>query len=168
MLGTIAIKSVYTATSTQQYALANSDGSTWHDLDAANLSLSLTPGADATALISGNADLWTANAGYNQDIAIDVNGTIAAWKESGGFAGTFSPNAAFVQTVFPMNAGTAYTVKLKWNANKPAPGATIYADAGPIGSAYSPTRVSLQLVPPSSSIASVVSTWSRNPLRCWY
>src|SRR6266436_6230443 len=64
MHGSIVVKSVYSATSTQQYSLANSDGSTWHDLDASNLSFSLTPGADATALISGNADLWTANAGF--------------------------------------------------------------------------------------------------------
>jgi plastocyanin len=158
MHGTILVKSVYTAASTQQYSLANSDGTTWHDLDTTNLSVSLTPGADATALISGNADLWTATAGYNQDIAIDVNGTIAAWKESGGFAGTFSPNAAFVQTVLPLIAGTTYAVKLKWKANKPAPGATIYAGAGPIATAYSPTRLTVQLVPPSWSIASLVST----------
>jgi hypothetical protein len=36
-------------------------------------------------------------------------GHIVAWKESGGFAGTYSPNAAFVQTVFHMMAGTTYT-----------------------------------------------------------
>jgi plastocyanin len=158
MHGTILVKSVYTAASTQQYSLANSDGSTWHDLDATNLSVSLTPGANATALISGNADLWTATAGYNQDIAIDVNGSIAAWKESGGFAGTFSPNAAFVQTILPMSAGTTYSVKLKWKANKPASGATIYAGAGPIGSSYSPTRLTLRLVSPASTSLSAVST----------
>ena len=158
MHGTITVKSVYSAFSSQQYSLSNSDGTSWRDLDAANLSLSLTPGADVTALISGNADLFTANAGFNQDLGIDVNGAIAAWKESGGFAGTFSPNAAFVQTLLPMSAGSTYTVKLKWKTNKPAAGATIYAGAGPIGTAYSPTRLTVQLFPPGSSIASVVST----------
>ena len=158
MLGTIVVKSVYTAASSQQYSLLNSDGTTWRDLDTINLALNVSPGADATALISGNADLFTANAGFNQDLGIDVNGAIAAWKESGGFAGTFSPNAAFVQTLLPMSAGSNYTVKLKWKTNKPAAGATIYAGAGPIGTAYSPTRLTVQLFPPGSSIASVVST----------
>src|SRR5947209_4880848 len=66
--------------------------------------------ADSYAVLSGNADLWTSVAGYNQDLGISVSGTgqsvyptragqPEAWKESGGFAGTFSPNAAFVQTV---------------------------------------------------------------------
>jgi plastocyanin len=158
MLGTIVVKSVYSVASTQQYALPNSDGSTWRDLDTVSLALSVSPGADAMALISGNADLWTANAGFNQDLGIDVNGAIAAWKESGGFAGTFSPNAAFVHTLLPMTAGSNYAVKLKWKTNKPAAGATIHAGAGPIGTAYSPTRLTVQLFPLSSSIASVAST----------
>jgi uncharacterized protein YfaP (DUF2135 family) len=149
---------VYSVASTQQYALPNSDGSTWRDLDTVSLALSVSPGADAMALISGNADLWTANAGFNQDLGIDVNGAIAAWKESGGFAGTFSPNAAFVHTLLPMTAGSNYAVKLKWKTNKPAAGATIHAGAGPIGTAYSPTRLTVQLFPLSSSIASVAST----------
>ena len=158
MHGTIVVKSVFTAQSTQQYSLANSDGSSWRDIDAANLSISLTPGADVTALISGNADLWTATAGYNQDLAIDINGSTAAWKESGGFAGTFSPNAAFVQLVAPLTAGTSYMVKLRWKTNKAAAGATIYAGAGPIGNAFSPTRLTIQLAPSDTSIASVAST----------
>jgi plastocyanin len=158
MHGTIVVKSVFSVASTQQYSLSNSDGTGWHDLDAINLALNVSPGADAMALISGNADLFTANAGFNQDLGIDVNGAIAAWKESGGFAGTFSPNAASVQTLLPMSAGSSYAVKLKWKTNRPAAGATIYAGAGPIGTAYSPTRLTVQLFPPSSSIASVVST----------
>ena len=32
---------------------------------------------------------------------------------------------------------------LEWKTNKPASGATIYAGAGPIGSAYSPTRLTV-------------------------
>jgi hypothetical protein len=106
----------------------------------------VTPSTNCLAIISGNADLWTANAGYNKDIGIDVNSSIVAWKESGGFAGTFSPNAAFVQAVVPMNGGTAYTVKLRWKTNKLAAAATIYAGAGPIGTQFSPTRLTVQLV----------------------
>jgi plastocyanin len=159
MHGTVVVNSLFTAASTQQYTLANSDGSVWHDLDTTRLSLAIAPKADATALISANADLWTANSGFNQDLGIDVNGTIISWKESGGFAGTFSPNAAFVQTVFPMTAGTTYVVKLKWKSNKPAAGASLYAGAGPIGAQFSPTRLTAQLVPsPSSSLATAVST----------
>jgi hypothetical protein len=139
----------YTAVRTNYATLANSDGATWQPLDSA-LNLSLNLGANTNALLGGNADLFTDSAGYNQDIGLFVsdNGgadTLLAWKESGGFAGTFSPNAAFVQAVYPMSAGHTYVFKLKWKTNKNAPGATIYAGAGPISGAYSPTRLSVEL-----------------------
>jgi hypothetical protein len=70
---------------------------------------------------------------------------VVAWKESGGFAGTFSPNAAFVHAVVLLSSGTTYTVKLQWKTNKPAAGATIFAGAGPINGQFSPTRVTVQL-----------------------
>src|SRR5205823_13990563 len=109
---------------------------------------------NSIAILGANADLWTANAGYNQDLGIDVNGILQAWKESGGFAGTFSPNAAFVQTVLPMTAGTTYTIKLRWKTNKPAAGATISAGAG--GSApFSPTRLTIQLLASSVACAAI-------------
>jgi len=133
--------------STQQYRLANSDGSTWQELDAPNLSYSVTPTADIMAVVSANSDLWTAAAGYNQDLGISVNGSIVAWKESGGFAGTFSPNAAFLQSVVPMTQGLSYTVKLEWKANQRAAGATIFAGAGPISGSYSPTSMTVELTP---------------------
>jgi hypothetical protein len=147
-----------TAVSTQQYTLANSDGSTWVDMDPTTLSLTITLSATSVAVLSANADLFTGSAGYNQDLGIDVNGSIAAWKESGGFAGTFSPNAAFVQTVVTLNAGTTYTVKLRWKTNRPAAGTTIYAGAGPIGSQYSPTRLTAQLTPVGAGPSTAVST----------
>jgi hypothetical protein len=140
-----------TAVSTQQYSSVNSNGSTWAEMDPNNLA---TPaiaigsgGTVETVLVSGNADLWTANSGYNQDLGIfvSVNGgapTLVAWKESGGFAGTFSPNAAFVQAVYTMNPGNSYVFSLWWKTNKPASG-TIFAGAGPIGSAFSPTRLTV-------------------------
>jgi hypothetical protein len=69
-----------------------------------------------------------------------------AWKESGGFAGTFSPNAAFVESVYAMSAGSTYVFKLKWKTNTSAAGATIFAGAGPIGGQYSPTSLTAQLI----------------------
>jgi hypothetical protein len=46
---------------------------------------------------------------------------VPAWKESGGFASTYSPNAAFVQALVPMAAGNSYTVVLVWKSNLPMP-----------------------------------------------
>jgi len=140
--------SVTSVASTTQYHLSGSDGATWTDMDPA-LSILFTPTVTGSALISGNADLWTSTAGYNQDIAINVDGTIASWKESGGFAGTYSPNAAFVQAVpLQMTAGTHHTVKLQWKANRRSPAnAQIWAGAGPIGSHYSPTRLTIYFTP---------------------
>lgn len=129
-----------------QYQLPNSDGVTWQDIDGNNLTLSFTPASNAEALITGNSDLWTRSDGYNQDLGIAVNGTMAAWKESGGHSGTFSPNAAFVQAVMDVTAGATYNVRLQWKTNVPALGATILAGAGSTGS-FSPTRLAVQLVP---------------------
>ncbi|HEY8739595.1 MAG TPA: hypothetical protein VIN56_03260, partial [Candidatus Dormibacteraeota bacterium] len=138
------------AVSTQQYILQNSDGATWQTVDAGNLDVAQTPSRDVTAVLGGNVDLFTANAGYNQDIAIFVSDNggadqLVAWKESGGFAGTFSPNAAFVQANFPMSSGHSYHFKLKWKANKPANGTRLFAGAGPINSVYSPTRLTVEV-----------------------
>ena len=146
-----------TASSMLQYRLSNSDGFTWQDMDENNLSLSFTPAAASMAVISANADLWTANAGYNQDLGIWLDGAIVAWKESGGSAGTFSPNAAEVQAVVPVAGGTTYSVKLDWKTNKPAMGASIYAGAGPLSSQFSPGRLSVTLLP-VSQVATAVST----------
>src|SRR5712692_233567 len=140
-----------TACSTSQYSLSGSDGSTWMALDAAHLTLTFTPSADSWAVITGNADLFTTRAGYNQDLGVAMNSTVVAWKESGGFAGTFSPNAATVQTVIHVSSGLGYTVQLQWKANRPDPGA-IYAGAGPIGGAFSPTRLTVQLVPVAAGV----------------
>jgi len=142
----------YSAVSTQQYKLLSSDGSTWQDIDGTNLTLSFAPSVNSSAIIGGNADLWTADAGINQDLGIFMSGgsfgsgQLVAWKESGGKAGTFSPNAAFVQTVVPLTAATTYTIKLQWKSNTAAGGKTIYAAAG-LGPAYSPTRLTVELLP---------------------
>ena len=145
---------LYTAVSTSQYTLANNDGATWVAMDASNLKLVITPNYNCQAVLSGSADLWTANAGFNQDIGIAVAGgaypTTAGqpegWKESGGFAGTFSPNAAHVETIVPLAAGTAYTITLVWKTNHSGT-STIAAGAGPIAAKFSPTRLSAWLVP---------------------
>jgi hypothetical protein len=145
---------LFTAVSTQQYTLINSTGTTWVAIDATNLKLTITPTYNCQAWVSGSADLWTANAGFNQDIGIAIAGGVyptaagqpEGWKESGGFAGTFSPNAAHVETIVPLVAGTAYTITLVWKTNKPGT-STIAAGAGPINSKFSPTRLSAWLVP---------------------
>jgi len=135
------------AQSTQQYSRTGSSGSDWMPIDSTNLQTTVTPTADSQWMISGNVDLWTATAGVNQDVGIFVSGgaygtgTLVSWKESGGFAGTFSPNAAFVHTVLPLQGGMTYTVTLEWKANKATSG-TIYVGAG--GPTYSPTRLTVQ------------------------
>jgi hypothetical protein len=160
------------ACSPKQYLLTGSDGVAWQDLDATNLSVSFNPAADSYAVLTGNADLWTANAGYNQDIGVYVSGGVypsaggqpEAWKESGGSAGTFSPNAAFVQSVIPVKANTSYAAKLQWKTSRSDPG-MIAAGAGPLpvttnctcppspqSQPYSPTRLTVQLVPVASAI----------------
>src|SRR3989454_1132213 len=142
-----------------QYSLAGNNGSTWVNMDATNLTVTFTPAVDSLAVLSANSDLWTSSAGFNQDMGIAVTGGIyptaagqpEGWKESGGVS-TFSPNAAFVQTVIPVLAATAYTATLQWKANRSDPG-SIFAGAGPIGGAFSPTRVTAMLIPSSPATA---------------
>jgi hypothetical protein len=140
---------VQSAVSTAQYVLTGSDGKTWVDMDAAQLALGATRCASSTAVITANADLFTSIAGVNQDIGVFVsdNGApdqLVAWKESGGFNGTFSPNAAYVQATFPIVVGHAYVVRVKWKTNVATAGA-IYGGAGPLaGGGYSPTRLTIQ------------------------
>jgi len=104
-----------------------------------------SPPQTCTAVLSANADLWTWNAGINQDLAIFVNGSLIAWKESGGFAGTFSPNAALVHATVTLSPSTTYTIDLRWKSNVSASGKTISAGAGPINSNFSPTRLTAEL-----------------------
>jgi len=159
---TITPSVLKTAVSTAQYRLDGSDGSTWVPIDPSHLSLTITPATTGTAILDANIDLWTANAGINQDVGIFVSAnsgpdTLVAWKESGGFAGTFSPNAAFVHDVMGVTQGVVYKVSLRWKANKPASGATIFAGAGPIGGAFSPSRLTARLVESGSTAMSEVS-----------
>jgi hypothetical protein len=137
--------------STKQYTLTNNDGTTWSNVDYTIFGIAV-PVANKVAVISGNADLWTSSTGYNQDIGIGINGDSYPtehidWKESGGYAGTYSPNAAFVETVLSMAGGTTtHEIILVWKANKPDPG-SIWAGAGPIGGQYSPTRLTVFFPP---------------------
>ena len=158
------------AISVQQYALPNSDGATWVEMDPTNLRVPFTPAVDSLVIISANADLWTSSAGINQDLGIALSGgaypTVAgqpeAWKESGGFAGTFSPNAAYAQAIVRVNAGTPYIARLQWKTNRPAGGRTIYAAAGSNG-VFSPTRLTVRLVPlsPSTVANAAITTQPR-------
>lgn len=157
----LGTKATYYALITKQASLVGSDGVTWQPIDPA-LSFSIKPPENQVALLSGNADLWTANSGVNQDLGIMVSvgggqDTLLFWKESGGFAGTFSPNAAYVQGSYSMQAGFTYVFKLVWKANHAAPGTAIFAGAGPIGNTFSPTRLTAQLVPAGVSSA-VITT----------
>jgi hypothetical protein len=155
------------AVSTQQYSLSNSDGNTWQPIDAANLATSLSPVANGTAVLGANADLWTWQSGQNQDLGIFVSDTppagvagpdtLVAWKESGGSAGTFSPNAAFVKGTYSVTGGHTYAFKLKWKSAVPVTG-QISAGAGPIGGQYSPTSLFSQYLPTGANPYSSVST----------
>jgi hypothetical protein len=142
--------SLFSAVSNQQYRLAGSDGSTWMDMDATVLKLTITPKFNCVAILTANSDLWTAVAGWNQDLGILVNGgsysnVIVGWKESGGYAGTFSPNAAFLESLAQFTAGTTYTIKIQWKTNRPAAATTsIFAGAGQ--APYSPTRLTALLI----------------------
>lgn len=160
--------SLFTAVTTKLQALANSDGVTFQDMvndtsagvpaGGPDLVLNITPAFNCLAIISGSADLYTDTKGVNQDIGIYVNPSglpaanqnIVAWKESGGFAGANSPNAAFVQAIFALTRGTAYNIRMKWKANA-ATGGTIRAGAGPFPpsaglTSVSPTRLTALLV----------------------
>jgi hypothetical protein len=124
----------YSAVKTNFSSLASSDGATWQLMDP-GLNVTVAGSDNTNALLGANADLFTDTAGYNQDIGLFVSDTggadtLVAWKESGGFAGTLSPNAAYVQALYPMSAGHTYVFKLKWKTDIPAPGVTIYAGAG--------------------------------------
>jgi hypothetical protein len=142
--------SALTKVSTNQYI--RSSGSNWSDMDSTGLALDVPATPNAMAVISANADLWTVKPGFNQDLGIAVGGSVVAWKESGGFAGTFSPNAAFVQTV--VDASTAFHVSLQWKTNTSAAGGEIRAGAGP--GPFSPTRLTVELVP-ASTVRTAVS-----------
>src|SRR4029077_2617440 len=150
------------AVSTSQYLFAGSNGVAWQAIDLAQLATTLAPTANVTAVLGANADLWTANAGYNQDLGIFVsdNGgadTLVGGKESGVFAGTYSPNAAFVKATYAMTAGHTYVFTLKWKTNKNATGATIVAAAGG-GPVYSQTSLFAETMAASANPYSAVST----------
>src|SRR5712691_984547 len=77
-----AINSPYVADAmtTQQYHLTASDGRTWKDIDPVNLSITLNSPGDISVILMANADLWPANAGYNQDLGIAVSGGVTPNK----------------------------------------------------------------------------------------
>ena len=85
---------------------ARDRASTWYEVDS-GLGVTVNASSGRQVVLGGNMDLWTAAAGYNQDLGI-FQGTdctnvasLLAWKASGGFAGTYSPNAAFASEVSP-------------------------------------------------------------------
>src|SRR5258708_10172059 len=59
--------------SSRQYQLTGSNGSTWADMDATNLTISFTPSGPSVAILSPNSSLWTQQHGYHQAIGIAVS-----------------------------------------------------------------------------------------------
>src|SRR5258708_33005666 len=104
---------------TNQPKNTHSDGKTWLPIPGTNVALN--PSVNSQVVRGGNADLWTDTVGMNQDIGIMLNGALIAWKESGSFDGTFSPNAAFVQTDASLAGGSAYNDQLVCKTSRPAP-----------------------------------------------
>ena len=149
----VPASSVNTAASppTEQYSLQLSDGFAWHMPGPSPLHLLFYPTADCLAVIGVNMDLWTENAGVNQDVGIKLQTggityapDVLAWKESGGAAGTFSPNAAYLETVLPVYQGLSYDLQVVWKANHMTDG-TIHANAG-LSPNFSPSRITAQLI----------------------
>lgn len=158
-------QSLFTAVTTKLLGLQNNDGSTFVDMmpdstvgltGGPDLVLTITPQFDCYALLRGYASLYTDTAGVNQDIGIYVTPSsvpqnIVAWAESGA-GGANSPNAAFVEGIFPMTRGQAYNVRLKWKANKAQPGTSVIrSGAGPFPTSagltsVSPTRLTVMLM----------------------
>jgi hypothetical protein len=56
-----------------------------------------------------------------------------------------SPNAAYVQAVIPITAGSAHTATLMWKTNRRAGTGTIFAAAGG-GAPYSNTALVAELI----------------------
>jgi hypothetical protein len=165
----VSSAAVFTRSITNQPCLAGSDGTAWQDVDA-NLSVPFTPATgNWLALVSGNADLWTSTSGFNQDLGVTLTGGAyptssgqpEAWKESGGSAGIYSPNAAFVQAAIPVSGPNAYTARLQWKTNHVG-ASTICTGAGPIGGAFSPTRITVFLVPNPGGAVSGASSRQYN------
>jgi len=164
----VSAATVFSASSTTQYRLTGSDGSTWQDMDPANLQFGFkAPTGNWLAFVTANADLWTSTNGFNQDLAITISGNnydggyLATWKESGGHGGTFAPNAAFVQAALPVTGGSTYGVRLQWKTNVPDPG-TIWAGAGPVSGRFSPTSLSVVLIPSPAGATVKSSTQQYN------
>lgn len=135
-------------------AVAQPDAtSNWYEIDPL-LRVSYTPPAEGALILDGNIDLWTSQPKFNQDVGIFAGpgcvGRLIAWKESGGFAGTYSPNAALVEGLVPVHAGIVSTFSLCWKANQAAPANTISGAAGTADTYFSPTRLTAEFVPSGS------------------
>ena len=153
-----ANRASWNATSTKQYLLINSDGTTWKEMDGSTLVLSITPSVTSDAVLSANASIFASGSGVNTDVAIEVNGAVAAWKEAGGYSAAH-PATVFVQTETLMNAGTTYTVALYWKTNVSQP-TSVYsaAGAGPENGAFSPTALSALLTPHNEALVSAAQS----------
>ena len=156
-LADTAQRTSWNATSTQSYTLHNNNGSSWAEMDASRLSLTITPAITSDAVLAANTDLFTSSAGVNTDVAIEVNNSVVVWKEAGGYS-SYAPAAVFAQDEMLMTAGSTYTVALYWKTNVAQPvGAFSQAGAG-LGPTYSPTVLSALLTPDSLGFVAAASS----------
>lgn len=137
------------AVSTRSYTLSGSDPNTWKDMDATTLVLHLAPAADESAVLSGNATLWSSAGGSGEQLAISISGgtygtgKVVTWQWSGNQA-AHSPSAVVTHGVVSLQKRMAYTIKLQW---KPAS-----ASSGTIGTGPGATWLTAEILPPGSGI----------------
>lgn len=168
------LSAVLTPTSKSLVASAVSSGATqfttasssWAVMDS-SLNTTFTAATSGQALLTANADVFTARSGTNQDVGICVapaaslsagcsNGTVVAWAENGG-APAYMPIAALVEAVYPVSANAQYTVGIVWRAS--GGGGTIYAGAG--GGPYSASSTVAQISPSPDNEIRTASTTSQ-------
>lgn len=151
-----------TSSSGTQYTTSSR---TWTLVDPTQnsaLNPTFTPTTSGQALLTANADIFTASSGTNQDVGICVaaaaslhtdcsNGTVVAWAENSG-ASVYMPIAALVEADVMLTANTQYSVGIVWRANGSG---TIYAGAGT--NPYSQSSLVVQLSPPSANNVNDVS-----------
>src|SRR5207237_10773264 len=89
-------------------------------VDNPQIRVPIAPASSSVAMVGASMDLWTSQPGFNQDLGLFVcdssvtscasfsSFSLLAWKESGGFAGTFSPNAAYAEAVLGVSSAHNY------------------------------------------------------------
>lgn len=155
--------------STEQASFTGSDGLGWQLLPGMQQTFTATR-TDKVGL-DAEADLWTATAGYNQDLGIFIqdNGSPAqllSWKEAAG-AATYSPTPVTVHAILQAQGGHGYVITLRWKTNRNAPRVTIHAGAGPIDGTFSPTRLTVSETTPDVAVITTQPTLQSSDGATW-